>query len=71
MAAAVDGTGPVFQASPAQPLFNVRVPTRGILSQYQASDDGQSFLVNTLSEETSAPRTLTVVMNWQTLLKQK
>ena len=71
MAAAVDGTGPVFRASLPQPLFKVRVPTRGILSQYQPSDDGQRFLVNTLSEETSAPQTLTLVMNWQSLVKQK
>jgi serine/threonine protein kinase/Tol biopolymer transport system component len=71
MAAAVDGTGPVFQASPPQPLFKVQVPTRGLLSQYQPSDDGQRFLVNTLSEETSGPQTLTVVLNWQSLVKQK
>ena len=71
MAAAVDGTGPVFQAAPPQPLFKVQVPTRGLLSQYQPSDDGQRFLVNTLSEQTSGPRTLSVVMNWQSLVKQK
>jgi hypothetical protein len=71
MAAAVDGTGPVFQASPPESLFKVQVPTRGLLSQYQPSDDGQRFLVNMLSEQTSAPRTLSVVMNWQSLLKKQ
>jgi hypothetical protein len=29
------------------------------------------ILVNTPSEQTSAPRTLKVVMNWQSLVKQK
>src|SRR6184192_3275123 len=29
-----------------------------------------TILVNTLSEQTSAPRTLAVVMNWQSLLKK-
>jgi Tol biopolymer transport system component len=71
MAAAVDGTGPVFQASPPESLFKVQVPTRGLLSQYQPSDDGQRFLVNMLSEQTSAPRTLSVVMNWQSLVKKQ
>ena len=72
MAAAVDGTAPLFEASRAQPLFKVHVPTRGILSQYQPSNDGQRFLVNTLSEQSSVtPRTLTVVMNWQSLVKKK
>jgi serine/threonine protein kinase len=71
MAAPVDGTGPVLQASPPQPLFKVRVPTRGLLSQYQPSDDGQRFLVNTLTEESSTPRTLTVVLNWPSVVKQK
>ncbi len=71
MAAAVDSTGSVFQASPPQPLFKLHVPTRGLLSQYQPSDDGQRFLVNTLSEQQSAPRTLTIVMSWQSSVKQK
>ncbi|MBI2946835.1 MAG: serine/threonine-protein kinase, partial [Verrucomicrobia bacterium] len=71
MAAAVEGTGPIFRASPAQPLFKVRVPTRGILSQYQPRDDGQRFLVNTLSEETQSPRSLTVVLNWPALAKKR
>jgi hypothetical protein len=71
MAAAVDGAGPLFQASPPQPLFKVRIPSRGILGQYQPNDDGQRFLVNTLTEETPRPRTLTVVMNWQSLVKKQ
>src|SRR5262249_17142917 len=43
MAAAVDGTGSALQASPAQPLFKLHVPTRGLLSQYQPSEDGSAF----------------------------
>jgi len=67
----VDGAGPIFRASPAQPLFKVRVPTRGLLSQYQPSDDGQRLLVNTLSEQAQTPRTLTVVLNWPSLVKKR
>lgn len=71
MAAAVDGAGPLFQASRPQPLFQVHTPNRGLLSQYQPSDDGQRFLVNILSEQTPTPRTLSVVLNWPSLVRKK
>ena len=61
-------TGAVFEPETAVPLFEVHLrndPSR----HYDASADGQRFLVNTpLGEETSPP--ITLVQNWTVLLRQ-
>ena len=49
-----------FTFAPPKPLF---AATRGLLTGYSVSADGQRFLMNMLSEERQfAP--VTVVMNW-------
>jgi Tol biopolymer transport system component len=61
-------TGSVFEPETAVPLFEVHLrndPSR----HYDASADGQRFLVNMpLGEETSPP--ITLVQNWTVLLRQ-
>jgi eukaryotic-like serine/threonine-protein kinase len=61
-------TGAVFEPETARPLFEVRLrndPSR----HYDASADGQRFLLNMpLGEETSPP--IALVQNWTVLLRQ-
>jgi Tol biopolymer transport system component len=61
MAAAVDGTGPLFRVGADTALFETR-HDRGNWP-YDVSADGQRFVVNTFAEaSSSAP--ITVVVNW-------
>jgi hypothetical protein len=65
MAAAVNGTGSVFQSSPPQPILSsVRIQGDTDRQQYQASADGTRFIVNAAVENTN-PRALTVLLNWK------
>ena len=67
MAVAVDGEGPAFKASPPKALFRTRTRAPGSVAsrgEYNASADGQRFLVNKLVED-PAKATITVVVNWQ------
>jgi Tol biopolymer transport system component len=69
MAVPVNDTGPVFQVSPPQPLFQVN--TSGVYSrkQYEPSPDGTRFLVNAQIEQTT-PQVLTVLLNWKAQVKK-
>ena len=70
MAVAVNGTGPLFQVSPPQPLF--RVKTAGAdysRQQYQPSADGTQFLFNSQVEDTT-PLVLNVLLNWKAQVKK-
>jgi serine/threonine protein kinase/Tol biopolymer transport system component len=65
MAAAVNGTGSVFQSSPPQPILSsVRIQGDTDRQRYQASSDGARFMVNAAVENAN-PRVLTVVLNWK------
>lgn len=61
-------TGAAFEPETARPLFEARIrndPSR----HYDASADGQRFLLNMpLGEETSPP--ITLIQNWTALLRQ-
>jgi serine/threonine protein kinase/Tol biopolymer transport system component len=69
MAALVNGESSAFQVGVVRALFETR-PRPGVnASPYDASADGQRFLVNTLMQEaTSAP--ITLVVNWTAALKK-
>jgi Tol biopolymer transport system component len=64
MAVAVNGAGPVFQVSAAQPLFQLNTPSDYTTQQYQPSPDGSRFLVSSKVDDTT-PQVLTVVLNWK------
>jgi Tol biopolymer transport system component len=68
-AAAVNPAGPLFQVSSSQPLFPMKTPTGSFRMQYLPSADGTRFLVNSRLEDT-APRVLTVVLNWQAAVRR-
>jgi Tol biopolymer transport system component len=60
-------TGPAFRVGAAQALFPTRPRSMG--SAYDASSDGQKFLVaNLTSEEASQP--ITLVLNWTAELRE-
>ena len=67
MAAVVNGQRAGFEVGTVQPLFAVRPPL--FRSFYDASLDGQRFLVNNLPEQTTASP-ITVVLNWTAGLKE-
>jgi hypothetical protein len=69
MAVAVNGAGPLFQASASQPLFQVNTPGDYTAQQYQPSPDGTRFLVNSRIEDTT-PQVLNVVLNWRAQVKK-
>jgi serine/threonine-protein kinase len=57
-----------------QPLFQIRAPAGSSLSgaSYKPSRDGQRFLIaDTVGGEDTPPPLLTVVLNWQTNLKNE
>ncbi|MBI4622394.1 MAG: TIR domain-containing protein [Verrucomicrobia bacterium] len=64
MAAAVEGGGSPFQVSSTQSLFSVNTGTDFGRQQYQASGDGERFLINAVVEDTT-PRRMTVILNWK------
>ena len=62
MAAAVNGDGASVEVGAARPLF--RAVPGGPRYFYDATADGQRFLVNTLSQVSGATQSVTVVVNW-------
>jgi Tol biopolymer transport system component len=68
--ASVNGKGVGFEVGAVKPLFATRIVAfTGAGYQYDASADGQRFLINTSPEQaTSAP--ITVVLNWTAGLKK-
>jgi Tol biopolymer transport system component len=60
-----------FDAAAATPLFNIPgdLLDVGVVTQYDVSLDGQSFLMN-LETPTEARRMITLVTNWPSLLKK-
>jgi dipeptidyl aminopeptidase/acylaminoacyl peptidase len=75
MLMSVDVTlSPVFKAGVPKVLFQSQIYSGGIPSNisgrafWDIAPDGQRFLINTISADTSA--TLTVVLNWQAALKK-
>ncbi len=62
MAAAVDFDGASVEVGEARPLF--RAVPGGPRYFYDATADGQRFLVNTLSQVSGATQSVTVVVNW-------
>jgi serine/threonine protein kinase/Tol biopolymer transport system component len=67
MAAEVDGTGSMLEVGAVRALFEIRVG--GPAYVYDATADGQRFLVNTAVEQKeSAP--ITLVINWTADLKR-
>jgi dipeptidyl aminopeptidase/acylaminoacyl peptidase len=67
MAATVSTAGSQLTVGASQPLFDIHRPASG-LGVYDVSPDGQRFLVNTTDERSNA-NTLTVIVNWPSLLK--
>jgi dipeptidyl aminopeptidase/acylaminoacyl peptidase len=66
MAVGVRST-PTFEAGTPRPLFQVRISDLPFRNQYQASADGQRFLIATVSGEDAASG-VAVVLNWPALL---
>jgi Tol biopolymer transport system component len=69
MRVGVDATGPTFTVETPTPLFQTE-SDRGAGPQYIVTADGQRFLVNT-EVPSGAQSTLSVVFNWQSLLKPR
>jgi Tol biopolymer transport system component/aminoglycoside phosphotransferase (APT) family kinase protein len=72
MAVVVNGQGSAFEVGAVRALFDTRALPNPILNQrfmYDASPDGQRFLVNTLAEEARSAH-ITPVVNWPALLKK-
>jgi hypothetical protein len=70
MAVDVNGAGATFQKGVPKPLFKLpgpRNPARWFYN-YDVAQNGQRFLFNKVLES-SEPPTITVISNWQTLLK--
>jgi serine/threonine protein kinase len=68
MAVEVDGSGESFEIGAVTPLFTARAFRTGLA--YEASGDGQRFVVNLL-ESTQNYVTLSLVLNWPEELKQR
>jgi serine/threonine protein kinase len=64
MAAAVDGRASRFEVGAVRPVFEMHTQVRG----WDATADGQRFLVNTVAEETD--RSITLVVNWAASLSR-
>jgi hypothetical protein len=69
MAAAVSSRGSTFDVGAVRALFNGRMRDQLLGIPYDVTADGQRFLVNTLVEQT-APSSITLVVNWPSLLKK-
>ena len=67
MAVTLTQTGESIEPSPPRALFAISAPGN-IVSPYEASRDGQRFLVLSAQEETS--QSLPVIVNWPALLKK-
>jgi serine/threonine-protein kinase len=74
MAATVHGRGAAFEVGEVRSLFEMQSPrigtTRGPVVPYDATADGQRFLVNRMVEQTPAASSITLVVNWPALLKK-
>lgn len=68
MVAQVDGSGEAFRVGRVEPLFEVRPKRPGKI--YDASADGQRFVVNT-RPKADLMSTLTLVVNWPEELRQR
>ena len=63
--------GTTFESGVPSPLFEIRVDSSANRrTQYAISDDGQRFLVNTLTGELGWQSPTTVVLNWTAALKK-
>ena len=70
MAASVNARGSAFEIGPAQSLFETSLrSTGGALKLYDASADGQRFLVNIVVDDPRAAP-MTLVVNWPAGLKK-
>ena len=69
MAVEVNGDGANFQKGAPKVLFNIPGPRiQDWFYNYDVAQNGQRFLFNKVLES-SEPPTITVVSNWQSLLK--
>ncbi len=69
MVAEVKGKGSSLEVGAVKPLFQTRAASPNYQYPYDVSADGQSFLINTLPEQT-ASEPITVVVNWTEGLKK-
>ncbi len=60
--------GDTFDADAPRPLFTTRLDTRALRQTYGVSSDAQRFLLQ-LPTDAGVP-TLTVVLNWPSLLRR-
>ena len=67
MAVSLNETTDSIEASPPRELFTIAAPAN-YMSPYEASRDGQRFLVLSATEDAS--QSLTVIVNWPALLKK-
>jgi serine/threonine protein kinase/Tol biopolymer transport system component len=68
IAVAVRGSGSAIEVGAATPLFQARFSNTAL--PYAVTADGQRFLINRPTEETTAPP-ITLVVNWPEALKQQ
>jgi Tol biopolymer transport system component len=70
MAADVDGRGPSFEVRAVRPLFKVSAAQLTINQgfPYDVSPDGQRFIVNTMTPQSSEP--IVLVSNWLQVLRR-
>jgi hypothetical protein len=63
------GQGVTFNAAVPVPLFRIpgEILALGVVTQYDASPDGQRFLMN-LNTPTQGQRAITLVSSWPALL---
>jgi Tol biopolymer transport system component len=71
MAADVSGQGAAFEVRTVRALFDTNSRRIGnVVAPFDASADGQRFLVNNVVEQTPATSSITLVVNWPALLKK-
>ena len=68
MVAQVSVDGPAFRVGIVRPLFQTQADVAGF-SSYEASPDGQKFLINAVLENANEAA-LSVVTNWTSLLRR-
>jgi hypothetical protein len=64
MAASLDVRDPLVQVTATQALFSVKTGSDFGRRQYQATSDGEKFLINAVVEDTSL-RLFSVILNWK------
>jgi eukaryotic-like serine/threonine-protein kinase len=71
MAADVSGQGAAFEVRSVRALFEMKGRRTGNnISSFDASADGQRFLINIVTDQTPASSSITLVVNWPALLKK-